>query len=135
MVRNKTAVVWDDALSGGGQLPADTVVMIWRSWEGLQKVGDRAHERGHRVVLAPQAWTYLDQWQDRRHRHFDAIGGYLPLEKVYEAPTTAGKAEVLGVQGQLWSEYIQGEQNLEPNRSRSRPVPINGGSRMALRCF
>lgn len=113
-LRHKNAVVWDDALGGGGQLPKDTVVMIWRSWEGLAKVGDRAHEQGHSVVLAPQAWTYLDQWQDQSHAKFDAIGGYLPLSKVYQTPTRAGKAEVLGVQGQLWSEYIQGEQNLEP---------------------
>ena len=45
----------------------DQVVMIWRSWEGLEKLGNRAFAQGHSVVLAPQAYTYLDQWQDRTH--------------------------------------------------------------------
>ncbi|CAJ1389991.1 unnamed protein product [Effrenium voratum] len=110
----RTAVVWDDALSGGRQLPKETVVMIWRSWEGLATVGNKAAAQGHPVVLAPQAYTYLDQWQDLGHSQFDAIGGYLPLSKVYESPTSAGEAEVLGIQGQLWSEYIrEGGRNLD----------------------
>lgn len=111
---HRKAVVWDEALESGGDLPKDSVVMIWRSWMGLDKVGDRAAQRGHSVVLAPQTWTYLDQWQDTSKSQFDAIGGYLPLSKVYSVPTTAGRAKVLGLQGQLWSEYIrEGEKNLD----------------------
>ncbi|CAK9055427.1 unnamed protein product [Durusdinium trenchii] len=110
----RKAVVWDDAMESGGHLPDDAVVMIWRSWEGLEKLGNRAFAQGHSVVLAPQAYTYLDQWQDRTHSHFDAIGGFLPLSTVYASPTHAGRAHVLGIQGQLWSEYIrEGSRNLD----------------------
>ena len=44
--------------------------------------------------------------ETKKHLRFDAIGGYLPLSKVYESPTSAGQAEVLGIQGQLWSEPL-----------------------------
>ena len=33
--------------------------MIWRSWEGLDHVGDKAAMKGHKVVLAPQARQML----------------------------------------------------------------------------
>jgi len=111
---HRRAVVWDEALDSGGNLPEDAVVMIWRSFNGLDQVGKKAAARGHDVVLAPHDWTYLDQWQDSDRKQFDAIGGYLPLSKVYSTPTSAGSAKVLGLQGQLWSEYIrQGARNLD----------------------
>jgi len=104
------AIVWDEAMSSGANLPDGTVVMLWRSWEGLSTLGNRAKARNFPVVLTPQSNTYLDQWQSDRGRgeKYDAIGGYLPLSKVYQTPLSAGGAKVLGVQGQLWSEYIAG---------------------------
>lgn len=103
-------IVWDEALHNGAEFPEGTVVMIWRSWEGVDNLGNQASQRNLSVVLAPQDHTYLDQWQspDARGEQFDAIGGYLPLSKVYETPVHAGGARVLGIQGQLWSEYIAG---------------------------
>jgi len=104
------AIVWDEAMSSGADLPSGTVVMLWRSWEGLSTLGNRAKARNFPVVLAPQSNTYLDQWQSDggRGEKYDAIGGYLPLSKVYDTPLSAGGARVLGLQGQLWSEYIAG---------------------------
>lgn len=105
---NRHAVVWDEAMTSGADLPEGTVVMLWRSWEGLSTLGSRAQAKNFSVVLAPQANTYLDQWQspEGHGEKYDAIGGYLPLSKVYDVPLSAGGARVLGVQGQLWSEYI-----------------------------
>merc|ERR1719231_1018110 len=95
-------------MTSGADLPEGTVVMLWRSWEGLSTLGSRAQAKNFSVVLAPQANTYLDQWQspEGHGEKYDAIGGYLPLSKVYDVPLSAGGARVLGVQGQLWSEYI-----------------------------
>lgn len=113
---NRRPIVWDEAMKSGAKLPQGTVVMLWRSWEGIDNLGDQAHERNMPVVLAPQDHTYLDQWQSPsgRGEKYDAIGGYLPLSKVYETQVHAGSARVLGIQGQLWSEYIrEGGKNLD----------------------
>jgi len=109
--RQRTPVVWDEVVQSGAELPKDSVVMIWRSWEGMGRLGNEAREfKGAKVVLAPQDRTYLDQWQSANGRgeKFDAIGGFLPLDKVYNIGESAGSAQVLGMQAQLWSEYIAG---------------------------
>eukprot|EP00930_Biecheleria_cincta_P030445 TRINITY_DN2108_c0_g2_i1.p1 TRINITY_DN2108_c0_g2~~TRINITY_DN2108_c0_g2_i1.p1 ORF type:complete len:569 (-),score=105.19 TRINITY_DN2108_c0_g2_i1:11-1717(-) len=113
---HRRPIVWDEAMQSGAKLPAGTVVMLWRSWEGIDNLGNRASERNLPVVLAPQDHTYLDQWQspDGQGEKYDAIGGYLPLSKVYETQVHAGSAQVLGIQAQLWSEYIrEGGKNLD----------------------
>jgi len=107
----RTPVVWDEVVQSGAELPKDSVVMIWRSWEGMDRLGNEAREfKGAKVVLAPQDRTYLDQWQTRNGQgeQFDAIGGFLPVDKVYNIGESAGSAQVLGMQAQLWSEYIAG---------------------------
>jgi hexosaminidase len=113
---HRRPIVWDEAMQSGAKLPEGTVVMLWRSWEGIDRLGDQAHEMNLPVVLAPQDHTYLDQWQspNGQGEKYDAIGGYLPLSKVYETQVHAGSARVLGIQGQLWSEYIrEGGKNLD----------------------
>ena len=108
-------VVWDDALeNNSGHLPRETVVILWRESKGLDRLGNLAAKDGHSVILAPEFHAYLDKWQDESHSHFDAFGGFLPLEKVYDFPTKAGEAEILGMQAQVWSEHIrQGLRNLD----------------------
>ncbi|CAL1144468.1 unnamed protein product [Cladocopium goreaui] len=111
---HRNAVVWDDALDSANSLPQGTVVMIWREFVGLGKQGDKAAARGHSVVLAPSEHAYFDRWQDQKHAEFDAICCFTPLSRVYDTPIRAGRANVLGIQGQLWSEYIrQGARNLD----------------------
>jgi len=113
---NRHAVIWDEALSTPN-LPNNTVVMLWRNWgSGLEDIGDRAASQQLPVVLAPQSWTYLDQFQsaDSSSEPYDANGGLLQLDSVYGMPLQAGKAKVLGMQAQLWSEYIsKGRQNMD----------------------
>ncbi|CAE8625504.1 unnamed protein product [Polarella glacialis] len=48
-----------------------------------------------------------------RTAKFEAKTGFLPLWKVYNMPMSAGRAKVLGGQGQVWSEYISGSDNLD----------------------
>ena len=62
--------------------------------------------------MTPGAYCYLDSYQDAPYSQPEAIGGYLPLKKVYAydpvpASLTAEQAKlVYGVQGNLWVEYI-----------------------------
>nr|MBA3514283.1 family 20 glycosylhydrolase [Pyrinomonadaceae bacterium] len=83
-------------------------VMSWRGVKG----GITAAKSGHEVVMAPTTHTYLDYYQSQDPGELPAIGGFLPLETVYEfdpipEELTAEEAgRVLGAQAQLWTEYL-----------------------------
>jgi hexosaminidase len=69
--------------------------------------------------MAPTSFTYLDYYQADPNIEPLAIGGYVPLEKVYSydpIPDELNPEEakhVLGAQGQLWSEYLPNVKHLE----------------------
>jgi hexosaminidase len=104
---------WDEILQGG--LARGATVMSWRGQQG----GITAANAGHDVVMAPTSHTYFDYYQGPSDKEPLAIGGDLPLEKVYgfepiPKEIAAGKARhVLGVQGQLWGEFISNTPHLE----------------------
>lgn len=106
-------VGWDDILQGG--LAPGAVVMSWRGEAG----GISSANAGHDVVMAPTSHTYFDYYQGPAEKEPLAIGGYVPLEKVFQydpipKAIDADKARhVLGVQAQLWGEYIPNPQHLE----------------------
>jgi alpha-N-acetylglucosaminidase len=97
---------WDEILQGG--LAPGAAVMSWRGEAG----GITAAQAGHDVVMAPTSHTYFDYYQGPREQEPKAIGGLIPLEKVYEyepipAALNAEQAKhVLGGQAQLWGEFI-----------------------------
>jgi len=79
-----------------------------------------AAKASHDVVMAPTDFTYLDYYQSRDTKSEPkAIGGYLPLSKVYSfepvpSELTPDQAKhVLGAQAQLWSEYIPHPKHME----------------------
>ena len=103
---------WDEILEGG--LAPNATVMSWRGTEG----GIKAASMGHDVVMTPGNWCYLDKYQDAQFKEPEAIGGYLPLEKAYEYDPCDGipadaQHHVLGVQGNLWHEYIPTPEHTE----------------------
>lgn len=102
--RGRRLVGWDEILDGG--LPPAAVIMSWRGEEG----GRRAAASGHPVVMTPVAHCYFDGFQDNPTTEPLAMTGYLPLDKVYAydpAPEEMpGCDRVLGVQANLWTEYI-----------------------------
>jgi hexosaminidase len=106
-------VGWDDILQGG--LAPGAVVMSWRGEAG----GIKSANAGHDVVMAPTSHTYFDYYQGPAEKEPLAIGGYVPLEKVYqyepipEAIDADKTGHVLGVQAQLWGEYIPNPRHRE----------------------
>ncbi len=99
-------VGWDEILQGG--LAPGAVVMSWRGQAG----GITAAKAGHNVIMAPTSHTYFDYYKGPAKTEPKAIGGHIPLEKVYQfepvpsALDTGQAKRVLGGQGQLWGEYI-----------------------------
>jgi hexosaminidase len=106
-------VGWDEILQGG--LAPGATVMSWRGQQG----GITAANAGHDVVMAPTSHTYFDYYQGPPEGEPKAIGGNLPLEKVYgfepiPKDIAAEKTKhVLGVQGQLWGEFISTAEHRE----------------------
>ena len=104
---------WDEILEGG--LAPNATVMSWRGVEG----GLKAIEGGHRAIMSPGGYCYFDSYQDAPHTQPEAIGGYLPLKKVYsydpipETFTPEQAALMYGVQANLWAEYIPTPEHME----------------------
>jgi len=112
--RGRRLIGWDEILEGG--LAENATVMSWRGVTG----GVAAVNAGHDVVMSPNIYTYLDYYQSEdREREPLAIGGYVPLDKVYDfEPVCEGIGEthahhVLGGQAQLWTEYIPTLEHVE----------------------
>jgi hexosaminidase len=76
--KGRRLIGWDEILDGG--LAPGATVMSWRGIEG----GVSAAKMGHDVVMSPATHLYFDyyQSQDRINEPL-AIGGFLPLERVY----------------------------------------------------
>ncbi len=111
--RGRILVGWDEIIEGG-HLPG-AVVMSWRGEKG----GIEAARYGNQVVMTPDNYTYFNYYQSKGPKEPLAIGGFIPLDMVYNydpvpAALNADQARlVLGTQGQLWSEYIPTPQILE----------------------
>ncbi|SDS71555.1 beta-N-acetylhexosaminidase [Jiangella sp. DSM 45060] len=101
--RGRRVVGWDEVVDDGG-MPADTVVMAWRGSDH----GVKAMAAGHDVVMCPEDTTYFDHHQSDGVDEPLAIGGLTTVEDVaaWEPAGGDGPGRLLGVQGQLWTEYL-----------------------------
>ena len=105
-------VGWDEMVET--DCPKDAVIMAWRSAQR----GEVAAKAGHQVVMAPCESVYFDYYQGDPATEPLAIGGNIPLEKVYDfevipaALSDAEKALVIGTQCQIWTEYMEGPEQV-----------------------
>ena len=86
-------------------------------WTGGAEEGAR---EGHDVVMSPTGYCYFDYYQStNQSAEPRAIGGFLPLSKVYSFEPVPEKLHapfqqhILGLQGNLWTEYIPLGQRVE----------------------
>ncbi len=98
---------WDEILEGG--LAPNATVMSWRGEAG----GIAAAKQGHDVIMSPgTAGMYFDHAQSKSTQEPLSIGGFAPLAKTYKydpVPSELSRDEqkhIIGVQGNLWTEYI-----------------------------
>ena len=111
--KGRQIIGWDEILDGD---PSPTAtVMSWRGTAG----GIKAAKAGHDVIMSPTTYAYLDYYQsDKTNREPLAIGGYLPVEKVYELDpmdqlSGDEQKHIIGVQANLWTEYIAHPEHLQ----------------------
>ena len=113
ITKGKRLIGWDEILEGG--LAPEATVMSWRGVAG----GIDAAKQGHDVIMSPNSFVYLDYYQCEPADQPLAIGGYLPLEKVYSFDpqfpdlSTEENEHILGLQGNVWTEYIVTPQYME----------------------
>jgi len=104
--KNRRMVGWDEILEGG--LAPQATVMSWRGMAG----GIKAAKAFHDVIMSPTSHCYFDYYQGDPAHEPKAIGGFLPMEKVYSfepTPELLSPEEakhILGAQGNVWTEYI-----------------------------
>ena len=97
---------WDEVLEGG--LPLKATVMSWRGEAG----GIKAAQLGNNVIMTPNTYCYLDYYQENPEFAPLAIGGFISLEQVYdyepipEALTAEEAKHIIGIQGNIWGEYV-----------------------------
>lgn len=111
--KGRQMIGWDEILEGG--LAPNATVMSWRGTNGAVE----AAKSGHHVIMTPTSHCYFDYYQSENEDEPLAIGGFLPLEKVYDfnpIPKELTNEEakyVLGAQGNVWTEYIPSKKHLE----------------------
>lgn len=111
--KGRQIIGWDEILEGG--LAPNATVMSWRGNEGAIK----AAKEKHNVIMSPTSHSYFDYYQATNSDEPTAIGGFLPLETVYyfnpvpEGLTKEEAKYIIGAQGNVWTEYMQTERQVE----------------------
>ena len=104
---------WDEVLEG--ELAPGATVMSWRGVKG----GVEASAQGFDVIMTPNTYCYFDYYQSEdKDNEPLAIGGFLPVDKVYgyepfDGLDASQQKHILGVQANLWTEYIGTDDYLE----------------------
>lgn len=112
--RGRSIIGWDEILEGG--LAPNATVMSWRGSAG----GEEAVRQGHDAIMVPNSHFYFDYYQslDVDNEPF-GIGGFIPVDMVYsyepytEKMTEEERSHILGIQANIWTEYIKTEDHLQ----------------------
>jgi len=102
----KKMITWDDAFAFDPSQATQATVMSWRGAE----ISKTAMQHGRDVIFSPVFPTYFDYSQELSESEPLAIGGPVTLEDVLAFKPIDG---VLGVQCQMWTEYIEDPTHLE----------------------
>ena len=111
--KGRKLIGWDEIMEGG--LSPNATVMSWRD----SHYGIEAARLGHNTIMCPIQYCYLNFYQDDPTAHTLSWPGYTPLSKVYsfvpvpEDIPAGVKTHILGIQANVWSEYINSEANDE----------------------
>lgn len=113
--RNHRIIGWDEILEG--DINESATIMSWRGTEN----GEKASEKGHDVIMSPTSHCYFDfQQTDKEMKYEPSLcNNFITVEKVYSFEpcpdnlSDAAKKHMLGVQANVWTEYITCPNTLE----------------------
>ncbi len=111
--KNRYIIGWDEILEGG--LAPQATVMSWRGEKG----GIAAAQLHHDVIMTPGPYCYFDHYQANPATQPLAIGGFLPMKKVYSYDPVPKELQddekkfILGAQGNVWTEYLLNSKYVE----------------------
>ena len=110
--KGRRIIGWDEILDG--DINQSATIMSWRG----TAPGARGAKMGHDVIMSPSSHVYFDYYQTRQgESQWEEpllIGGNLPIERTYslepvpEGADAETTSHIIGVQGNLWTEYIAG---------------------------
>ena len=107
--RGRDIIGWDEILEGG--LSGKSIIMSWRGTKG----GVEAAKQGHRVIMSPNVYGYIDHPQLKDvAKQPRTTGGYIvSASKMYSfEPLMKDELNdeqqdyILGVQANLWTEHV-----------------------------
>lgn len=107
--QGRDIIGWDEILEGG--LSGKSIVMSWRGTKG----GTEAAKQGHRVIMSPNVFSYIDHPQIKDvAKQPRTTGSYIvSASKVYsfepllpDALDEQQQKYILGSQVNLWSEHV-----------------------------
>jgi hexosaminidase len=110
--KGRKIIGWDEITDG--KIPSDAVVMTWRNEQGALN----AIKTGNQAIMSPGEFCYFDAYQDAPPLQPEAIGGFLPIAKVYSYDPLAKipvekRNMIQGVQANLWTEYVPTPEHAE----------------------
>tara|TARA_B110000240_G_scaffold52920_1_gene60451 strand:- start:787 stop:1896 length:1110 start_codon:yes stop_codon:yes gene_type:complete len=111
--KGKKIIGWDEILDGG--LAPNATVMSWRGESG----GIKAAQMGHEVIMSPNANLYFDHYQSKKDGEPVAIGGFTPIEEVYNYNPIPKELNekynkyIIGAQANVWTEYMKTSEHVE----------------------
>ena len=138
--KGRQMIGWDETLEGG--LAPNATVMSWRGEGG----GIEAAKQKHDVIMTPTTYLYFDYYQTKDIENEPlAIGGYLPLQNVYNYEPMTDKLTpeeqkyIIGVQANLWVEYIATLEHIQymelPRMAALCEIQWSGAEKKNYDCF
>ena len=111
----KRIIGWDEILEG--DINQSATIMSWRGTAN----GEKAAEKGHDVIMSPTTYCYFDFCQTDTSTLYEPSprDGFISVEKVYgyeplaEGMSENAKSHILGVQANVWTEYLTCPQAVE----------------------
>jgi hexosaminidase len=108
--RGRNIIGWDEILKGG--ITKSATIMAWNGTH----IGTQAAKLGNKVIMSPKFHCYIDYYQTMEpEKNNEPLANgrkrQLPVSKVYSLDPCEGlnseeRKGVLGVQANLWTEYI-----------------------------
>ena len=115
--KGRNIIGWDEIMEGG--LAPGATLMYWRTWLGDKHIAEAA-KAGFKIIMTPLEPFYFNLYENEEREITPlAYPGLITLEKVYNynplpmGLTGKDAQNIIGVQANLWSEYVKDGKNAE----------------------